>query len=131
MAEKKKARAIVTLEQWAKFAFATGRPRRPLYPPNRTARAEGKDGPAAEYRLSPVEFCRWRAPEYYWTTNDPRRREFGGHGIQRMAVGTWLETIAEGERGERDTWAMQRSAAASERTRGLRLSSVHGSTSGG
>ncbi len=38
-------------------------------------------------------------PEYYWATSNPRARELGGTGIQRMTVDMWLEVI-ERERAE-------------------------------
>ena len=31
--------------------------------------------------------------EYYWATSDAKRRQNGGHGIQRMTVEAWLEAV--------------------------------------
>ena len=99
MPAKKKTRTIVTLEQWVQVRIRDGKTETTLYPPNRTLleRKEKMDPPPnIVYRR--LNFVDGVPPEYYWATNDPRRREFGGHGIQRMAVETWLETIAEEER---------------------------------
>jgi hypothetical protein len=99
MAIKKKARSIVTLEQWVQIRIRDGKTDTKLYPPNETLleRKEKMDPPPnIVYRR--LNFVDGVPPEYYWATNDVRRREFGGHGIQRMSVETWLQTIAEEKR---------------------------------
>jgi len=96
MAAKKKGRTIVTLEQWVEIRIRDGKTETTLYPSNEVMlerKAKMDPPPNIVYRR--LNFVDGVPPEYYWTTNDPRRREFGGHGIQRMAVDTWLETIAE------------------------------------
>jgi hypothetical protein len=49
--------------------------------------------PAPELVYRRLNFVDCVPIEYHWATNDAARRRNGGHGIQRMAVDTWLEVI--------------------------------------
>jgi hypothetical protein len=92
---KKAGRKIVTLEQWVEVRVREGATLTTLYPSNDALRERAqKMDPPPEM----VYFVDGGPIEYYWTTDDPARRGNGGHGIQRMALDTWLETIAHEER---------------------------------
>jgi len=96
MAAKKKTRTIVTLEQWVEISIRDGKTETTLYPSNEVLlERKKKMDPPPNIVYRRLNFVDGVPPEYYWATDDPRRREFGGHGIQRMAVDTWLQTIAE------------------------------------
>ena len=96
MATKKKPRTIVTLEQWVEIRIRDGKTETTLYPSNEVLlERKKKMDPPPNIVYRRMNFVDGVPPEYYWATDDPRRREFGGHGIQRMAVDTWLQTIAE------------------------------------
>ena len=96
MAAKKKTRTIVTLEQWVEIRIRDGKTETTLYPSNEVLlERKKKMDPPPNIVYRRLNFVDGVPPEYYWTTNNPRRREFGGHGIQRMAIDTWLQIIAE------------------------------------
>ena len=91
---KKAGQKIVTLEQWVDVRVRDGETATTLYPPNEVLRERAKKmdpPPTMVYRR--LNFIDCVPVEYYWTTDDPMRRENGGHGIQRMSVDIWLETI--------------------------------------
>jgi hypothetical protein len=99
MAGKKKARTIVTLEQWVEVRIRDGKTETTLYPPNdELLERKAKMDPPPNIVYRRLNFVDGVPAEYYWTTNDSRRRQCGGHGIQRMAVETWVATITEEER---------------------------------
>lgn len=99
MAAKKKTRTIVTLEQWVEVRIRNGKTETTLYPSNEELlKRKEKMEPPPNIVYRRLNFVDGVPPEYYWTTNDPGRRKLGGHGIQRMSVETWLETIEAEER---------------------------------
>ncbi len=49
--------------------------------------------PAPELVYRRFNFVNGIPEEYYWTADDPQKRQYGGAGIQRMTVDKWLETI--------------------------------------
>jgi len=95
---KKAGRKIVTLEQWVEVRVRDGQTVTMLYPANDVLRerAQKMDSPEMVYRR--LNFADGVPVEYYWTTDDAARRRNGGHGIQRMSLETWLQTIAHEER---------------------------------
>jgi len=96
---KKAGRKIVTLEQWVEVRVWEGATLTTLYPSNDALRERAqKMDPPPEMVYRRLNFVDGVPIEYYWTTDDPARRGNGGHGIQRMALDTWLETIAHEER---------------------------------
>ena len=96
---KKAGRKIVTLEQWVEVRVREGATLTTLYPSNDALRQRAqKMAPPPEMVYRRLNFVDGVPIEYYWTTDDPARRGNGGHGIQRMALDTWLETIAHEER---------------------------------
>lgn len=96
---KKSERKIVTLEQWVEVRVRDGKTVTTLYPSNAVLRERAqKMDPPPDMVYRRLNFLDVVPTEYYWTTDDTARRRNGGHGIQRMAVDTWLETIAHEER---------------------------------
>ena len=49
--------------------------------------------PAPELVYRRFNFVNGIPEEYHWAADDPQKRQYGGAGIQRMTVDTWLETI--------------------------------------
>jgi hypothetical protein len=95
---KKAGQKIVTLEQWVEVTVREGKTATTLYPPNEALRERAqKMDPPPDMVYRRLNFIDCVPVEYYWTTDDPVRRTNGGHGIQRMAVDTWLEAIAREE----------------------------------
>jgi hypothetical protein len=95
---KKAGQKIVTLEQWVEVTVREGKTATTLYPPNEALRERAqKMDPPPDMVYRRLNFIDCVPVEYYWTTDDPVRRTNGGHGIQRMAVDTWLETIEREE----------------------------------
>lgn len=96
---KKVGRKIVTLEQWVEVRVRNGKTVTRLYPSNDVLRERAeKMDPPPDMVYRRLDFADGVPIEYYWTTDDAARRRNGGHGIQRMSVKTWLETIAREER---------------------------------
>lgn len=95
----KKARKIVTLEQWVQVRVREGATVTTLYPPNDMLRERAqKMDPPPDLMYRRLNFVDGVPIEYYWATDDPTRRQNGGHGIQRMTVDTWLQTSELEER---------------------------------
>jgi hypothetical protein len=91
---KKAGRKIVTLEQWVEVTVRGGQAVTTLYPANEQMRERAqKMDPPPDLVYRRLNFVDCVPLEYYCTTDDPVRRRNGGHGIQRMTVDTWLETI--------------------------------------
>ena len=64
------------------------------YPPNEELLEKSKKvvlPPTMVYRR--FHFVDHVPPEYAWTTSDPETMKFGGLGIQRMSLDTWLRVI--------------------------------------
>src|SRR2546421_317991 len=100
MAKKKTDRKMETLEQWVQVTIEDGKTVTKLYPSNEEMlkRLNAMDTPPdMVYRR--LNFVHGVPVEYFWATPDPVRRKNGGHGIQRMAVHTWLKAI-EDEKAE-------------------------------
>jgi hypothetical protein len=96
MTRKPKQRKIVTLEQWVEINRHEGKTVTTLYPSNGEMikqLAEMDPPPELVYRR--MNFREGVPEEYYWATKDPERRQWGGHGIQRMTVAWWLTMLAK------------------------------------
>jgi len=92
----KKQRKSTILEQWVEVEVdsGTGKTITTLYPSNEELIKKGQAMlPPPDYIYRRFCFPGGVPPEYFWTTNDPIQRQFGGAGIQRMSVDTWLELI--------------------------------------
>ena len=90
----KKLRKIPVLDQWVEIAVKDGKTVTTLYPSNEKLIREGQimlPPPEMVYRR--LNFVNGVPPEYYWTTRDEETRTYGGMGIQRMTVDTWLDVI--------------------------------------
>ncbi len=97
---RKKQRKPVILNQWIEIEIEKGQTVTRLYPSNEKLIKEGKTmlpPPDLVYRR--LNFPASVPPEYHWATSNAQAREWGGTGIQRMRVETWLEVI-ERERAE-------------------------------
>ena len=95
---KKAGRKIVTLEQWVEVRVRDGKTVTTLYPANEVLRERAqKMDPPPDMVYRRLNFPDGVPVEYYWTTDDAGRRRNGGHGIQRMSVEMWLETVAQEE----------------------------------
>lgn len=92
----KKQKKIPILDQWIEIEVEDGKTVTKLYPPNEQLIKEGQamlPPPQMVYRR--LHFVGPVPTEYYWTTRDPRIREMGGMGTQRMTVDAWLEAIEQ------------------------------------
>jgi len=90
----KKQPKIETLEQWVEVRVRDGKTETTLYPSNEELlKRKAKMDPPPDLVYRRLNFVNGVPEEYHWTTYDPRRRENGGHGIQRMTPERWLETI--------------------------------------
>jgi hypothetical protein len=95
---KRAGRNIVTIEQWVEVRARDGQTATTLYPSNAKMRERALTmDPPPDMVYRRLNFVDCVPVEYYWTTDDPARRRNGGHGIQRMDVQTWLETIEREE----------------------------------
>ena len=92
-AHKKRPR----LEQWVEVRTAEdGTVTTELYPSNAELIEDGKEmWPAPEIVYRRINFVEGVPPEYYWAIGeeDEQARQFGGCGIQRMTIDTWLDVI--------------------------------------
>jgi hypothetical protein len=90
----KKQKKVPILDQWIEIETVDGKTVTALYPPNEQLIKEGKAMlPPPEMVYRRLHFVGAVPPEYYWTTDDERKRAIGGSGIQRMTIDTWLEVI--------------------------------------
>ncbi|HEY3935798.1 MAG TPA: hypothetical protein VGL97_00080 [Bryobacteraceae bacterium] len=96
MPRKTKQRQIVTLEQWVEIGVSEGKTVTALYPSNAEMLEQLEEmDPAPELVYRRLNFREGVPAEYYWATSDAERRQWGGHGIQRMTVARWLATLAK------------------------------------
>jgi hypothetical protein len=96
----KNRRKVVILNQWIEIEVENGQTITKLYPSNEKLIEEGKTmlpPPDMVYRR--LNFPAGVPSEYYWASHDPDARKWGGTGIQRMTVDTWLRVI-EREKAE-------------------------------
>lgn len=92
----KKMRKIPILEQWVEVTVQDGKTMTRVVPTNEEAIEKGKRmWPAPELVYRRFNFVDGVPEEYYWTTDDEQTRKYGGRGIQRMTVDTWLEMIQD------------------------------------
>ncbi|MGA8027149.1 MAG: hypothetical protein WB992_08375 [Bryobacteraceae bacterium] len=90
----KKPRKIPILEQWIEVRVEAGQAITKLFPPNERLIEEGKDmDPQPELVYRRLTFFNGVPKEYHWATHDEHARQYGGSGIQRMTVNTWLKVI--------------------------------------
>ncbi len=97
---QKKQRKLTILNQWIEVEVVNGNTVTNLYPPNEKLIEEGKamlPPPDLVYRR--FNFSSGVPIEYHWATKNPKARERGGMGIQRMTVEQWLSLI-EREKAE-------------------------------
>ncbi len=90
----KKMRKIVTLEQWVEVEVENGKTVTRLFPSNEELIEEGK----GMYPPPDLVYRRFNFPngvpqEYHWAQRDPEKQKYGGAGIQRMTVDTWLDMV--------------------------------------
>ena len=86
----------IRLEQWIEVCVdGSGRVTTTLYPSNEKLIERGQAmWPPPEYVYRRINFPNGIPPEYDWTgVIDENHRKFGGCGIQRMTVDTWLQVI--------------------------------------
>ncbi|MBV9500441.1 MAG: hypothetical protein JO138_13800 [Acidobacteriaceae bacterium] len=84
------------MDQWIEIEMVDGQAVVSYHPSNEELWEEGKKmvpPPTMVYRR--FHFVDAVPSEYAWTTSDPQTMEFGGLGIQRMSVDTWLRIIEE------------------------------------
>ena len=93
-AKKKVDRKIVTLEQWVEIAVRDVKTVTLLFPSNEKLikRAQEMD-PQPDMVYRRLNFVNGVPVEYYWATKDAKRRQYGGHCIQRMTVEMWLAAM--------------------------------------
>jgi hypothetical protein len=97
---QKKQRKLVILNQWVEIEIDHGQTITKLYPSSEKLIEEGKamlPPPGLVYRR--LNFPAGVPPEYHWVTRSPEALEWGGTGIQRMTVDTWLQ-VTERERAK-------------------------------
>jgi hypothetical protein len=98
----KKQRKIVTLEQWVEVRVEDGKVTTTLYPSNEALLEEGiKMFPPPELVYRRINFPDGVPDVYSWCGPTQEIREFGGCGIQRMTLDTWL-MVVEQEKGFSD-----------------------------
>lgn len=90
----KKLRQIQVLDQWVEVTVQDGLTVTQLTPSNRKLIERGQTmDPPPELIYRRLNFPHGVPGEYEWTTQDPLMRQYGGLGIQRMSVDTWLDLI--------------------------------------
>jgi hypothetical protein len=90
--------------QWFEIEVVDGVTRTTAYPDNQEvekmiAKKEEATGRPVELVYRRLNFIDGIPKEYAWTTGDPRRRQFGGMGIQRLRVEDWRQHICEEANG--------------------------------
>jgi hypothetical protein len=91
---KKTRDRILTLEQWVEIRIKDGKTTTELFPPNEELIQLGRTvDPRPELVYRRLHFPDGVPSEYYWTTKNENLRRYGGLGIQRMLLDTWLEVI--------------------------------------
>ena len=91
---KKKQKRLQVLEQWVEVKVVEGKTVTELTPSNEGLIKKGKEmdpPPVMVYRR--LNFLHGVPIEYDWVIPTPEMRRWGGGGIQRMAVDTWLQVI--------------------------------------
>ena len=93
----KKLKKIVRIEQWVEVRVRDGVVTTTLYPSNEKLIQRGQRMlPPPEYVYRRINFPDGIPDVYNWVgVRDESHRKFGGLGIQRMTVDTWLEVIEE------------------------------------
>jgi hypothetical protein len=92
--KKKKAQKAGILEQWVEVTVEDGKTVTMLFPSNRNLRERAKKmEPAPELVYRRIHFVHGVPAEYEWACPDEGLREYGGCGIQRMTMETWLEVV--------------------------------------
>jgi hypothetical protein len=91
-----KKRKIVTLEQWVEVRVEDGKVTTTLYPSNERLLEEGmKMAPPPDLVYRRINFPDGVPEMYNWCGPTREVREFGGCGIQRMTLDTWLMVIEQ------------------------------------
>ena len=81
----------VVAEQWVEVRIRSGRTVTELTPTNDQLRKQMEEmDPAAELVYRRFNFPEGVPAEYEWTDPDENMRQYGGGGLQRMTVETWL-----------------------------------------
>jgi len=91
---KKKQGRLPVLEQWVEVKVVDGKTVTELTPSNEGLIKRGKEmhpPPVLVYRR--LHFMHGVPIEYDWAAPTPEMRRWGGGGLQRMTVDTWLELI--------------------------------------
>ncbi len=96
--QKKSAKAdkLQIMDQWIDIEIIDGNTVVSYYPSNEELWEEGQKmnpPPTIVYRR--FNFVDHVPAEFAWTTSDQQAMEFGGLGIQRMSVHTWLRIIED------------------------------------
>jgi hypothetical protein len=92
----KKLRNIQTLEQWVEVTVENGVTRTTLTPSNQKLIEKGQTmDPPPELVYRRLHFPNGVPDEYSWATDDPLLKRYGGLGIQRMSIDTWLDVLDE------------------------------------
>ncbi len=91
---KKNRRRVPLLDQWVEIRVTDGKTTTELFPPNNALIKQGETmDPPPEMVYRRLHFPDGVPDEYAWTTKNETMRQYGGMGIQRMTVDTWLEVI--------------------------------------
>ncbi len=92
----KKLRRIPVLEQWVEITVRDGITSTSLTPSNEKLIERGQTMyPPPELVYRRLHFPHGIPAEYDWISPDPQFRKYGGGGIQRMSVDSWLDLIDE------------------------------------
>lgn len=99
---KKKQKRLQVLEQWVEVTVENGKTVTTLTPSNEGLIKRGKEMyPPPELVYRRLNFLHGVPIEYDWAAPTDEIRKWGGGGIQRMTVDTWLEvTEREKEYGD-------------------------------
>ena len=90
----KKLRKLNILDQWVDITVDNGVTRTLLSPSNALLIERGQSmDPPPELVYRRLNFPDGIPDEYNWTSEDPTLKQYGGIGIQRMSIDTWLDTI--------------------------------------
>ncbi len=90
----KKRKKLYVLEQWVEVTIEDGKTVTTLHPSNQNVIERGKKmWPRPDLVYRRMNFPHGVPPEYDWVGLDPVQRQYGGCGIQRMTIETWLQVI--------------------------------------
>jgi hypothetical protein len=95
--KKNKHKKRIRLEQWVEITMENGFVKTELFPSNEVLIQEGKAmWPAPEYVYRRLNFVDGIPKMYEWAgVKDENHRKWGGCGLQRMTINTWLNLIEE------------------------------------